>query len=132
MTDRSLQPPRDLLRRPVPVLAGYGIPIAVLIVAGTLDLSKSVTGAIWAVAVLAMGMTCAINARRCGRVHCYFTAPFLFLMAIAIFLFGLNVPVFAGLSFELLGNVLGIGSALLWLGSEIIFGQYFSRSDRNE
>lgn len=130
--DGSLQPPRDLLRRPIPVLVGYGIPIAVLIATGALDLSKSVTGVIWAVSVLTMGVTCAANARRCGRVHCYFTAPFLFLMSIVIFLFGLNVPVLAGLSFELLGNVLGIGSALLWLGSEIVFGQYFFKADRRD
>lgn len=127
MTERNPQPRRDLLRMPVAVIAGYGIPVAVLVATGMADLSKFATAAIWAASVLVMGLTCAANARRCGRVHCHFTAPFLFLMVIVILLFGFDVPPFTGLSFELLGNVLGIGCAILWLGPEIVFGQYFSR-----
>jgi len=30
---------------------------------------------LWSVALLWMGAACGLNARRCGRVHCTFTAP---------------------------------------------------------
>lgn len=132
MAERSSQPRRDLLSRPAAVIAGYGIPIAVMVAAGTVDLSKSATAAIWAVSVLVMGLMCAANARQCGRVHCYFTAPFLFVMAVVILLFGFNVLTFIGLTFQLLGNVLGIGSALLCVVSELAFGRYFSRVERHD
>lgn len=129
MTERRSQPPRDLLSRPAAVIAGYGIPIVVLSATGSLDLPKSATAAIWAASVLVMGLTCAANARRCGRVHCYFTAPFLFAMAILVLLFGFDVPGFTGLTFDLLGAVLAVGATFLWCGSELAFGRYFPKAD---
>ena len=30
---------------------------------------------LWSVALLWMGIACGLNAKRCGRVHCTFTAP---------------------------------------------------------
>lgn len=35
---------------------------------------------LWIPALLVMGVACVVNARRCGRVHCYVTGP-LFLLA---------------------------------------------------
>lgn len=132
MAERRSQVPRDLLRWPVAVIIGYGIPIGVLFATGMVDLSKSATAGLWAVSVLVMGLTCAANARRCGRVHCYFTAPFLLAMAAVILLFGFDVRGFTGLTFDFLGNVLAIGAVLLCVGSELIFGRYLSRPHRRD
>src|SRR3989442_15948432 len=38
---------------------------------------------IWTLAFTVMGIACVVNAVRCGRVHCYFTGPFLLLLAAA-------------------------------------------------
>jgi hypothetical protein len=58
-------------------LIGWCVPIA-LIVLGTI-LEAWILW-FWIPAFLAIGITCWVNASRCGRIHCYATAP-LFLVA---------------------------------------------------
>jgi len=43
------------------------------------------------VAFLIMGLACIANARRCGRVHCYFTGPLFLLSAVLSAVHGWNV-----------------------------------------
>ncbi len=76
---------------------------------------------------------CAANARRCGRRHCYFTAPILAVSALAILLLELGVMDFPGYWI----NVFLIGGIALSCLAEMTFGAYFrsaqqrTASDRN-
>ena len=53
-------------------------------------------------------------------------------MAAVTLLSGLDVNGFTGLSFDLLGITLAIGSALLCIGSELVFGRYFPRRQNHD
>lgn len=128
MAEQSSNRRRDLLSSPIVVVLGYAVPLSALFATSFIDLPRLATAAVWALALSIMGLTCAANARRCGRVHCYFTAPFLFIAAILALLYGLEVPTFGAFGFERLGAALAAGTLLLWLGSESIFGRYFSRA----
>lgn len=55
----------------------WGLPMAAIVLAPTLSNSLAF---IWTPAFLLMGGACAYNARTCGRLHCFLTAP-LFLLA---------------------------------------------------
>lgn len=60
-------------------LLGWGLPIAALSLSG--PFAPPWMAVIWPLAFLWMSVACALNAGRCGRVHCYFTAGFFFVMA---------------------------------------------------
>ena len=45
--------------------------------------SSRVVAAVWVVAFAWMGIGCVLNARRCHRMHCYFSGPILLLGAVA-------------------------------------------------
>ncbi len=36
---------------------------------------------VWPGLLTFMGVTCLVNARHCGRIHCYFTGPFFLVLA---------------------------------------------------
>ncbi|MGA2369388.1 MAG: hypothetical protein ACLPPV_02840 [Candidatus Korobacteraceae bacterium] len=46
---------------------------------------------LWTPALLVAGISCVINATRCGRLHCHFTGPLYLLGALAALLSGLGV-----------------------------------------
>ena len=46
---------------------------------------------LWTPALLAAGVFCAVNAARCGRLHCYVTGPLYLLLAAVTLLRGLEV-----------------------------------------
>jgi hypothetical protein len=61
-------------------LAGlWGLPAVAMLIASFLD--PAPRAIIWPAALARMGAACMANARRCGRTHCRFTAPFYLLMA---------------------------------------------------
>ncbi|HLW82577.1 MAG TPA: hypothetical protein VKS20_11120 [Candidatus Acidoferrales bacterium] len=79
---------------------------------------------LWIPAFLVMGIACAANAARCGRVHCYFTAPLFFLAAVYDGLGEFHVvPLYAGI---LLVVVL-VGTALAFL-AEYPLGRYRTKA----
>lgn len=69
---------RDLTRD-VSALFFWGLPIAMLIAGGAWP-QRGVW--LWVIAFAIMGAGCAINMARCGRTHCYVTAPAFFLAAL--------------------------------------------------
>jgi len=71
-----------------------------------------------------MGIGCLLNAKRCGRLHCYFTGPFFLGLAGASLLYGLGVLHLGHRGWELLGYVLLIGALALTCGIEWIWGRY--------
>ena len=74
---------KDFLSRPVSALVWWGLPLVVGGLAGVLPVMASAKTAAWAGAFAWMGLGCTLNARRCGRRHCYISAPVLFLGAAA-------------------------------------------------
>src|SRR5712692_8837097 len=53
---------------------------------------------LWIPALLVMGVGCVVNARRCGRLHCYVTGPIFLLAAIYVGFSGISlVPMNPGI-----------------------------------
>ncbi len=93
------------------------LPIAALIVGVSWP---SVRPWLWIPAFVVMGLGCVINAARCGRLHCYFTAPLFFLAALYVTLGEAHVvPMHPAV---LLDAVAGV--TLLSFGIEHAFGRY--------
>src|SRR5215472_19366666 len=70
------------------------------------------------------GGACSVNAFRCGRVHCYLTGPFFFLMALIASSYGLGILRLGGMGWNLLGLITLIGTAALWYLPEMLWGKY--------
>ena len=79
---------------------------------------------IWVPSLLWMGAACTANARRCGRTHCYFTAPLFFVMAFIALLDGLGLLALGARAWTWLGLGLVIGTAGLWWGTERLWGRF--------
>jgi hypothetical protein len=79
------------------------------------------------IALLVMSVACFANARRCGRTHCYFTAPFFLLMAVASLLHGLGIVPLGPQGWSYIGIVLLTGGTLLCLLTEWVWGRYRAR-----
>jgi hypothetical protein len=57
----------------------WGIPITILLVSPKIGTRYLVV--LWPVLLTFMGGACLLNARRCGRTHCYVTGPFFLRLA---------------------------------------------------
>ncbi len=71
-----------------------------------------------------MGMAYIVNARHCGRVHCYLTGPFFLLIALAALSYGLGTLHLGGNGWTLLGLITVIGPIALWYLPEMFLGRY--------
>lgn len=101
-------------------LLGWGVPIAAIAIGSFVH---ELALWLWTPAFAVMGVTCMINVRRCGRVHCYATGP-LFL-AMAAFL----VAVAAGWAPEAWfgpASIAVVVGVVLAYGSELVLGRYRS------
>ena len=72
-----------------------------------------------------MGGACIANARRCGRTHCRFTGPFYLLVAAAVITYTKGILPLGQQGWTILGVVAIAGTAVLWWGSERIWGTFF-------
>lgn len=66
----------------------WGVPISILLAASWLPERYLVV--VWPSVLTFMGIACLVNARRCGRVHCYATGPFFLILGAAALLYGLG------------------------------------------
>ncbi len=100
----------------------WGVPIAALSLGSLLPVHDLVV--LWPVVLTFMGVACLLNARACGRLHCYFTGPFFLLMAGVALLYGLGlIPLGPG-GWNKLGLILLVGGVGLCCGPEMLFGRY--------
>ena len=74
---------RDWVRRPIGVLFWWALPLALGVSTNFWHLPLARTALMWTIALAWMGTGCALNALRCGRRHCFISAPALWLGAIA-------------------------------------------------
>lgn len=115
---------RDLLGSAGAMLLAYGVPYLAVHLAGNFGGSLVVT-VVWVAAFTAMGVTCLINARRCGRVHCCFVGPWFLLAALATVLLELELLDLGASGWSTLVNVALFGAVLLYFVTEGTWGKYF-------
>ena len=99
-------------------------PIVAIVATGPLGLSRLTIGIIWFVSLGVMGGACLWNARRCGRVHCYYTGPFFLLIGVIALLNGLELLPFGNKGWPWLGILLLFGGIVLTVLPEKIWGSY--------
>src|SRR5271169_7102684 len=119
---------RDVLSSRWRVFILYWLPTIAIVVVGPLDISSGWRAVVWTVALATMGMGCIVNALRCGRVHCFLTGPFFFLMALVALSYGLGILHLGGNGWNLLGLMTLIGAMPLWCLPVLFLGKY--RQDR--
>jgi len=83
---------------------------------------------LWTAALTVAGTACVANAARCGRLHCYFTGPFLLLGALVTLTYGLGVLPLGPGRWGAIGLVVGLGSCFLGCVPEWIGGRYVTRA----
>jgi hypothetical protein len=124
MADAASRNPRDILSN-VPLAAVFfWLPIAAIVVSGQIDVGLGWRTAIWTLALVVMGTGCAINAARCGRLHCYFSAPFFFAMAVVTGLYGWGVLPLGLSGWNWISGILLAGGLLVVCVPEHFLGKY--------
>ena len=96
-----------------------GIPPAVLIMSPAQYLVI-----VWPTVLTSMGVACLLNARRCGRIHCYFTGPFFLLLALTGLLYGLDLVPLGARGWSILSITLVVGSFAFICVPEWLLGRY--------
>ena len=115
---------RDILSSRWLVFMLYWLPAIAILAVGPLAISNGWRAVVWTVALATMGVACIVNALRCGRVHCYLTGPFFFLMALVALSYGLGILHLGRNGWNLLGVIALIGTIALWYLPEIFLGRY--------
>lgn len=85
---RESDPQHDLLERNSKWLL-WGAPIIALILGGFVEAFARMW--LWTLALLVAGAACIVNAKRCGRRHCYATGPLYLVAALASVLAGMEL-----------------------------------------
>jgi hypothetical protein len=94
------------------------VPIA-LLVAGVVW--PAVRTALWTPAFVLAGASCVVNARRCGRLHCFATGPLYLLLGVATLLIELDMlPIHSGwlLLVAAVGTVVAYAPG--WIGGRYV------------
>jgi len=105
--------------------AVWGLPTVAMLLA--LLLGPIWRAVVWIAMLAWMGAACVTNARRCGRTHRRYTGPFFLGMG------GLVAAHIAGLlplgrePWLVFAIVIAGGNALIWWGSERVYGTYSGR-----
>jgi MFS family permease len=99
------------------------LPIAILAVTAGLG-GGAFRAVTWPVLLTLMGAACLLNARRCGRLHCFITGPFFLLLAALSLLYGLGIAPLGPHGWQWLLNILLIGGCFLTWVPEWLFGKY--------
>ena len=119
MTDHAKQ---DWLGTRRGALLAWWLPIGAMLLA--IPLANGPKTAIWIAALAWMGIACLRNARRCGRVHCRYTGPFLLAMTLPVLAHGTGVLPLGEDGWRWLGLMVGLGVTGIWWLSERLLGQY--------
>ena len=121
---------RDILSNRWLSAGVFCLPVVVIALSGSLHIGNQWQAVVWATCFGIMAAGCLINARRCGRVHCYFTGPFLALMAFASLSYGLAWPPWRIGGWNWIGGVTLGGAVLLGCLPELFFGRYWRRDEQ--
>ena len=103
----------------------FGIPAAILLISPTIGTRYLVI--VWPTLLTFMGVACLLNARRCGRIHCYLTGPFFLILAGVALLYGTSILPFGATGWSALSAAFAIGSLLLCCVPEWFLRRYQTR-----
>jgi len=117
-------PQSDLLSRRGTTILVYAVPTLAIVATSGEGVVEAVRTLVWTLAFAVMGIACVVNAVRCGRVHCYFTGPFLLLLAAASLLHGLRVVSFGPNGWQRLSLVAIAGTIVFLTVPERLWGRY--------
>ncbi len=78
----------------------------------------------WTFAFTVGGVACLVNARRCGRLHCFYTGPVYVVAALASLLYGLGILPFGQHGWDWIVGTAAIASLLTCCGLEMLLGKY--------
>lgn len=117
----------DILSSPWLAGAVFCLPAAVIVLSGNFSIGDRWQAGIWAACLGVMAAGCLVNAFRCGRMHCYFTGPFLVLMALASLSYGFGLLPLGDSGWNWIGGVTLCGVVLLGCVPELLFGKYRRR-----
>ena len=116
----AAQVSRDWLASTSSSLLAWWIPHAALLVGLAIPIPARV--AIWAVALLWMGVACILNSRRCRRTHCRYTGPYYLAMIVPVLAAGfISSDIYQWIA---LGVVIVGGSKLIWWATERAWGKF--------
>src|SRR5262245_43623020 len=114
---------RDILSSRWRVFMLYWLPAFAIVAVGPLAISSGSRAVVWAVALATMGTACIVNALRCGRVHCYLTGPFFFLLALVALSYGLGILHLGANGWNLLGLITLLGTIARWYLPAMFLGR---------
>jgi hypothetical protein len=120
-------PARDLLSHRSTTILVYVVPTVAIVATSVGGVGEIVVTIVWTLAFAVMGIACVVNAVRCGRVHCYFTGPFLLLVALAALLHGPRIVPLGPKGWQWLSLVAIAGTTILLTVPERIWGRYARR-----
>ncbi|WP_298432308.1 hypothetical protein [uncultured Jannaschia sp.] len=119
MSDKSS---RDLLGSASGSFIAWWLPLGAMLLA--IPLPNCPKTVIWLLALVWMGGACLLNARRCGRVHCRYTGPYLLAMTCPVLGHGTGLVPLGGGGWQWLGLAVGGGTAAICGRSERFMGRY--------
>ncbi|MGY3436812.1 MULTISPECIES: hypothetical protein [unclassified Marinovum] len=119
MIDRSS---KDLLGTMRNSILAWWLPLGAMLVA--ISFGDGLKTVIWVAALAWMGGACVANSRRCGRVHCRYTGPFLLAMILPVLGHGSGLLSLGEQGWLWLGLTTGLGMAGIWWLSERLLGRY--------
>ena len=97
-------------------------PWVLIIVSGSAG--NLIRTAVWAFNFTVMGAACLVNARRCGRRHCFYTGPLFLLAALSSLLYGLGVLPLGRHGWSWISGVAVVGAVFACYGLERLLGTY--------
>ncbi len=117
---------RDLSASIGSFLAVWGAPVLAGLIASFAAPSIGWAAGAWSLTLAWMGSACLLNARRCGRLHCYFSGPILLVGALlaALIAFGSLDADATGLGAIIAGAFV---LASLTYALELAWGRYLRR-----
>jgi hypothetical protein len=121
------QSARDILSSPWLAGGVFCLPAVVIVLSGNFGIGNRWQAGVWAVCLGVMAAGCLVNALRCGRMHCYFTGPFLILMALASLSYGFGLLPLGDSGWNWIGGLTLGGAVLLGCVPELLFGKYRRR-----
>jgi hypothetical protein len=121
-TDTRIREKSDLLASLPGFVVHWGLPIAAMVL--TIGVPHPVKTWVWIAALAWTGIACLINARRCGRTHCYYTGPFFLIMTLPVLLHGYEIVPLGTEGWKWLAIAIGVGGGGLWCVTEKLLGRY--------
>ena len=123
-----IRPRNDLSRRPLPFVALWGLPIALMLLLNFVHPGRRIAAIVLGACLAWMGFGCALNAIRCRRLHCYLASPVLLIGAALTWLVGFDVLNLGtdGLIYTTWGTLIVV---LLTFVPERVFGKYRGRGE---